>query len=169
MNRIIAAIGAALRAIGRTVWVTCKATGRLVMRVIPDFGGGAPVQPVSPVNRSTHRPAAAAVTELSRQVDKPTPAVEALRTLAQKMAGGTDTVQDMLQVPAEVVQWLSSLDRVQLCRLVCAKSEDISAYMNRRTDIRGMPPFLEPIERPASRRTAEQRELAYDPTPAPAM
>lgn len=168
MDRIIAAVRAAISAITRTVWVTCKVTGRLIMKCVPDFGASAPVQQTAPANRSTQRPAGAAVAELARQVDKPAPAVEAIRTLAQKMAGGTHSLQDMHQVPAEVVQWMSSLDRVQLCRLVCAKPQDLAAYMNGRTDMRGLPPYLVPIDRPAQRRTAD-RELAYSPSAAPAM
>lgn len=168
MGQFIAAIRAAISAITGFVWVTCKTTGKLIMKLIPDPGGGAPVQPAATVSRSTQRPRMETAAEFARQADKPTPATQAIRTLAHKMAGRTHSLQDMHQLPAEVVQWLSSLDRVQLCRLVCAKPEDLAAYMNGRTDIKGMPPYLEPIERPALRRTAD-RELAHSPSAGPAM
>lgn len=168
MGQIIAAIRVAISAITRTVWVTCKATGRLIMKCVPDFGASAPVQSAAPANRWVQQPAGAAVADIARQVEKPLPAAQAVRTLAQKMAAGTDALQDAHQVPAKVVQWMSSLDRVQLCRLVCAKPEDLAAYMNGRHDMRGLPPYLLMPGRPAPRRTYD-RELAYIPTQTPAM
>ena len=165
MHQIIAAIRVAISAIIVIVWVPCRITGRLIRKIQRSAAGPSiPSVDVSP-HRSARRPSNDSG---ARQVDKPTPAHQAVRTLAQKMAAGTHALQDMHQVPAEVVQWLSSLDRVQLCRLVCAKAEDLAAYMNGRTDIRGMPRYLEPIERPAPRRTAD-RELAYRHAASPTM
>ena len=141
----------------------CRITGRLIRKVVQS--GGSPGIPRAEISQ---RSAQRSGNGNSRQTARPTPAVEAVRILAQKMAGGTHSLQDMHQVPADVVQWLSGLDRVQLCRLVCAKPEDLAAYMSGRTHIRGMPPYLELTERPAPRRTAD-REMGYNPALAPAM
>ncbi|QYO75623.1 hypothetical protein [Devosia salina] len=158
MDRIIAAIGAALRAIGRTVWVTCKKTGRLVMHLIPDFGAGAPL-PAAAVQRRSNDNGA-------RQVTAPTGAALAVKTLAQRMAAGTVTMQDMHNVPADTVKWMSQLDHIQLCKLICV--EDLGGYMSGRREVRGLPAYLQMQERPSKSRTAE-REMAHTPIAALAI
>lgn len=162
MDRIIAAIGAALRAIGRTVWVTCKKTGRLVMHLIPDFGAGAPL-PAAAVQRSAQRPSN---DNHASQVAEPSGAALAVKSLAQKMAAGSVTMQDMHNVPADTVKWLSELDHIQLCKLICI--EDLGSYMAGRKKVRGLPKYLEMPPRPSERRTAD-REMGYTPIAALAL
>jgi hypothetical protein len=162
MGQIIAAIGAALRAIGKTVWVTCKKTGRLIMQMIPDFGASAPL-PAAAVQRSAQRPGN---DNHARQVSEPTGAALAVKQLAQKMAAGSVTMQDMHNVEADVVKWMASLDHNQLCKLICC--EDLGSYMNGRKEVRGLPRYLETPPRPAQRRTADP-EPAYTPIAALAI
>ena len=161
MDRIIAAIGAALRAIATVVWVTCRATGRLIRKVIQS--GDAPAIPRAEVQRSVQRPSN---DNFSRQVREPVGAALAVKRLAQKMAAGGVTMADMHNVDANVVKWLSGLDHIQLCKLICV--EDLTGYMNRRIEIRGLPRYLDMPPRPSERRTLD-RERAYTPIAAPAI
>lgn len=161
MHQIIAAIGAALRAMARTVWVTYKRTGRLIMQMIPDIGATAPAP--TAVQRSFQRPSN---DNDGRQVREPTGAALAVKHLAQRMASDTFTMDDMDGVDADVVEWMASLDHQQLCRLICV--EDLPGYMSGRKEVRGLPPYLQHVPRPAERRTAE-RDLAYAPIAAPAI
>lgn len=158
MDRIIAAIGAALRAIATVVWVTCRATGRLIRKVI--HSGDDPAIPRAEIPRSTQRPSN---DNGVRQVREPTDAALAVKSLAQKMAAGSVTMQDTDKVDADVVQWLSQLNHQQLCRLICV--DDLAGYMNRRVEIRGLPRYLELPPRPSESRTTNL-DTAYTPIAA---
>jgi hypothetical protein len=114
-------------------------------------------------HRSVRRPSN---DNVAGQIASPTGAALAVKQLAQRMAAGTVSMQDMYAVEADVVKWLASLEHRQLCRLVCA--EDLGGYMNRRTEIRGLPRYLEHLPRPPERRTHEPR-LAYTPAPVEAV
>lgn len=150
MREIIAAIRAVLGAVASIVWVTCKRTGKLIMKLVPDIGGSAPAPARLPVRSG-------AVGEKRTGATAPTPrstSTEVVRELARAMAAGTAKPADMKGVSTAVVQWLGTLDRVQLCRLVCAK--DLNEYLAGRDTLKDMPPYLEvPEPRPAQRRTAE--------------
>nr|WP_295884178.1 hypothetical protein [uncultured Devosia sp.] len=161
MDKIIAAIGAALRAIGRTVWVTCKVTGRLIRKII--HSGDAPAIPRADIPRSTQRPSNDNGVRLVRE---PAGAALAVKSLAQRMAAGTVAMQDMHNVDADVVKWLSALDHGQLCRLICV--DDLGGYMNRRIEVRGLPRYLEMPPRPSEGRTVD-RDMAYTPIAALAI
>jgi hypothetical protein len=161
MDKIIAAIGAALRAIATVVWVTCRSTGRLLRKVL--HAGDGPSIPRADISRSVQRPGN---DNQVRQVREPTGAALAVKHLAQKMAAGTVTMKDMHNVDADVVKWLASLDHQQLCKLICV--EDLAGYMNRRIEVRGLPRYLEMAPRPSPRRTGD-RDLAYTPIAAPAI
>lgn len=162
MGQIIAAIRAAISAIIAIVWVPCRITGRLI-RQIQRSAAGPSIPSVEVAQRSGRRPSN---DNSVRQVAEPTGAALAVKSLAQKMAAGSVTMQDMHNVDAEVVKWLSQLDNIQLCKLICV--EDLGAYMNRKVEVRGLPRYLEMPPRPSDRRTAD-RELAYTPIAALAI
>lgn len=166
MGKILNAIGAALRALGSVIWVPCRITGRLVMKII-DFGG-TPAPAAAETVKSVQRPKGAEVIDLAaRQEQRRSKACDQVRTLAQKMAAGSVKMADMHDVPANVVQWLSSLDHLQICRLVCV--EDLDGYMNRKSEVRGLPPYLQPIYRPANDRTEDERMEYLPPMSAAAI
>jgi len=160
MDRIIAAIGAALRAIAVILWVPCHLTGRLIRKIQHTARG-----PSIPAVDMSHRPGRRPSNDNARQVREPTGAALAVKALAQRMAAGSVTMADMHGVDADVVKWMASLDHIQLCRLICV--EDLGAYMSGR-EVRGLPPYLQTPPRPSERRTAE-REQVYTPIAAPAI
>lgn len=167
MGKILSAIGSALRALGRIIWVPCRATGRLIMKVI-DVGGSAPA-PATQATQSSQRPSRGAeVIDLAtRQEAKRSKAATEVRTLAQKMAAGSVTMADMHQVPADVVKWLSDLTHVQLCRVICA--EDLDAWMFQKKEIRGLPAYLTPIHKLANDRRQDLEPKYGPPISAPAI
>lgn len=150
MKQILAAIAAAIRSMTRSARIVCRKTGRLILQILPDFGGGGGAAQAIPSDQA--EPSA-------DQAASSPGAVEAVRGLARKMAAGTVTMQDMHAVHADTVRWLTSLDRVQLCRLVCAA--DLGGYMSRRSEIRRLPRYLEQVPRPPDRRT-EDREQDHE-------
>lgn len=162
MDRIIAAVRAAIFAIATVVWVTCKATGRLIRKVIP----GAPDTSIPSLYMSHRIGRRPGNDNAARQVAGPTGAALAVKTLAQRMAAGTVTMQDMHGVDADVVKWMSQLDHQQLCRLICV--ERLGDYMAGRTEVRGLPKYLEMPPRPSERRTTD-RDMAYTPIAALAI
>lgn len=167
MGKIMAAVGAVLRALGSVVWVPCKVTGKLIMKVI-DFSGGPAAPAAAETATSVQRPKSAEVIDLSaRQEARRSKAAEQVRALAQKMAAQSVTMADMHDVPADVVKWLSSLDHLQLCRLICV--EDLDGYMNRKSEVRGLPPYLQPIYRPANDRLQDLEAEYNPPISAPAI
>ena len=162
MDKIIAAIRTALFAITTIIWVPCRITGRLLRKVMQASDG--PSIPRAEVAQpSVRRPSN---DNGVRQVAEPSGAALAVKRLAQRMAAGTVTMQDMHNVDADVVKWLSGLDQQQLCRLICV--EDLAGYMNRRIEVRGLPPYLQMLERPSPRRTVDL-EIAYTPIAALAI
>jgi hypothetical protein len=125
------------------------------MQLIPNFG----VTPAMPADPVPTRPQPRAGQAADK---KGSASVEAVRALARKMAAGTAKMEHMHAVSPAVVQWLTSLDRVQLCRLVCAKPTELEAYMAGRGEIRGLPRYLTLQERPSPRRTRDP-ETGYEP------
>ena len=147
MQTIIAAVRAVIAAIATILWVPCRITGRLIRKMVP---GSAARVPAAPVQRSVQRPSN---DNGVGQASKPTGTELSVKALAQKMASGSVTMEDMDVVDTAVLKWLSGLDHIQLCRLICA--EDLAGYMNRRVEIRGLPRYLEHTPRPSERRTDE--------------
>lgn len=167
MGKILSAIGAALRALGHIVWVPCRATGRMIMKIV-DFGGSAPA-PAATASQSSQRPSQGAevISLAERQAAKLSKSQKAITTLAGKMAYGSVQLSDMHDVPAEVVQWLSQLDHIQLCRITCI--EDMNGYMSGRREVRGLPKYMAPIYRPANERTQDYEPECHGPISAPAI
>lgn len=153
MRSFIAFVASAIRVAFRITWRVCRATSRLVMQMIPDIDA-APAQPAIQTRAASKRAPASAA-----KLQKDT-SFEQVRELARKMSYGVARPEDMKGLKPAVIEWVTSLDREQLCRLVCA--ENLKAFIDGQASLKGMPGYLEPVARSAARRTVEP-EPAYQP------
>lgn len=154
MRSIIGTLMSMIRALARWTWTVCKTTGRLVAKLVPDFGAS-PAQPVTQTTLSESKRASACAA-----TPWPDTSFEQVRELARRMAADMAKPADFKGISPAIIEWMTSLDREQLCRLVCA--EKLREYINGQASVKSMPRYLEPIERPATRRTVEP-EPAYRP------
>ncbi|GLQ53614.1 hypothetical protein [Devosia nitrariae] len=163
MRTILAAIGAALRAVAAFTWVVCKRTGRLVLQLVPDFGASAPAPtPVSSPSR--YAPPAGETGGL----------IERIKAMATAMAMGEDIPAEAFQaVPEQTAAWLMAMDRTMLCRVISARDADLKDHLRGNGSIRGViacdprsiADYVEAMERdarpPEPERPAPRRTLAY--------
>lgn len=125
MRDLMRAVMRALRSTGHFVWERCRATGRLIARLIPGVTAPDPSPTIE-----DYVPDPAPVTEDPYSVVK--------RVVSAMAVGKAPSLDDIQALGADTLNWIRALEPRHRARVLCATPDQLREHMRGRRAINGL-------------------------------